>query len=188
MLRAGSRAFRSPAEVAAEAVIPTFFVTKSMLRAVSWSTPAQWCPIGDGRDPAHTAWESTRRVWPARRRAAYFERFMRVTLSFESLSRQIGPTEIRRTCSSIDHESDDFREEILEAYENRGRKPKRSFRRLSGTRDLDRNSIPVRYGIRDNLKLLTIQADVVRRTVAKILNPKAVFDRRPFNRTVHDKA
>jgi len=95
---------------------------------------------------------------------------------------------MRRTCSFIDHESDDFREEIFEAYENRGREPKRSFRWLSGTRDLDRNSISVRYRIRDNLKLLAIQADVVRRTVAKILNPKAVFDRRPFNRMVHDKA
>ncbi len=74
------------------------------------------------------------------------------------------------------NDSCDFGKQIFETYENRGRKPERPFRRVGGAGDLDRNSIPIRDRIGNDLKLLAIHAHVVGRTVAKVLNPDTIVD------------
>ena len=83
-----------------------------------------------------------------------------------------------------DYSSSDVGKEIFETYEDRGRKPQRPFRRLSGTCDLDGNSIPVGNGVGNNLKLLAIHANLVGRAVAKVLNPGTILGSGFLNRVV----
>src|SRR5664280_990334 len=54
--------------------------------------------------------------------------------------------------------------------------------------DVDRNSITVWEGIRNNLKSFAIHVNVVERTVTEVLNPDTVVSNGFVDRMVHDSA
>jgi hypothetical protein len=81
-----------------------------------------------------------------------------------------------------------FRKQIFQAHENRPRKPQRPFCRFLNSCDVDRNSITVWEGIRNNLKSFAIHVNVVERTVTEVLNPDTVVSNGFVDRMVHDSA
>jgi hypothetical protein len=66
------------------------------------------------------------------------------------------------------------REPVSEANQNRDRQPQRPPRRVLRGDGLDCHSVPVRKGVRNDLKILAIHVDVARGRVPEFFDPGTI--------------